>query len=206
MMFEIFQRNFAKDIALSVQGGGATPLASVPGWSNLIDHFGGSSFDQGLYRVIRASDVDEWNARIAIAFPDFNGRVSCFGFDWLGRVLALDSKRVENGQPGVVMFELGTGEALEVPCDVVSFHEEELIEYKDAALASDFHRRWLSAGGAAPKYDQCIGYKKPLFLGGPDELGNLELSDIDVYWHLMGQLVAKAKGLPPGSPVSVRLA
>jgi hypothetical protein len=204
-MFEIFQRNFARDATLSVENGGTAPLSSVPDWSNLIDHFGGSSFDQGLYRVIRASEVGEWNARIAVAFPDFGGRISCFGFDWLGRVFALDPKRVENGQPGVVMFELGTGEALEVPCDIAVFHDEELIEYKDAALASDFHRRWLAGGGSAPKYDQCVGYKKPLFLGGADALGNLELSDIDVYWHVIGQLVAKAKGLPPGTPIGVSL-
>ena len=204
-MFETFQQSFSKDAVLSIGGAGNAPQSEVVGWSDLVDRFGGASFERGLYRVIRASDVGEWNARVAVAFPEFGGRITCFGFDWLGRVFAVDPKRSESGQPGVVMFELGTGEALEIPCNIGSFHDEELIEYGDAALASDFHKRWLENGGAAPQYGQCVGYKKPLFLGGADELGNLEMSDIDVYWHLMGQLVLKAKGLPPCTPIRVSL-
>ncbi len=90
------------------------------------------------------------------------------------------------------MFEPGTGEVLQLPCNLVSFHDEELVEYRDAALASAFHQKWLSLGESAPHYHQCVGYRRPLFLGGSDELGNLEVSDIDVYWHLFGQLIAKA--------------
>ncbi|MDE2595236.1 MAG: DUF1851 domain-containing protein [Sphingomonadales bacterium] len=164
----------------------------------LIEGLGGISFDRGLYRLIQASDVEDWNARVAVAFPEFGERVVCFGFDWLGRVFAVDRERSEHGQPGVVMFEPGTGEALQIPCNIGTFHDEELIEYGDAALASEFHQRWLKNGGSAPRYEQCVGYRKPLFLGGADELSNLVMSDIDVYWHLMGQLIQKAKGLIPG--------
>jgi type VI secretion system (T6SS) immunity protein Tdi1 len=102
------------------------------------------------------------------------------------------------------MFEPGTGEALEIPSNIQTFHDGELIECADAALAIDFHQRWLANGGAEPAYAQCVGYRKPLFLGGTDELENLELSDLDVYWHLMGQLIAKTKGLPLGTPVRFR--
>jgi len=92
------------------------------------------------------------------------------------------------------MFEPGTGEALAIPCNLETFHDEELVEYGDAALASEFQERWLANDGAAPQYGQCIGYKKPLFLGGADELGNLEMFDVDVYWHLMAQLISKVRG------------
>ncbi len=202
-MLDIFQKTFSKDAALSVGGGEHVERSPVAGWDVVIDRLGGASFERGLYRVVRASDVTRWNARIAAAFPEFGGQVMCFGFDWLGRAFAVDPQRLEGGQPGVVMFEPGTGEALEIPCNIASFHDEELIEYRDAALASDFHQRWLANGGAAPDYDQCVGYKKPLFLSGADELSNLELSDIDVYWHLAGQLIASAKGLPPGTQINV---
>jgi hypothetical protein len=40
--------------------------------------------------------------------------------------------------------------------------------------------------GGEPNYDQCVGYKKPLFLAGVDDVENIELSDLDVYRHLMG--------------------
>ena len=111
-MFEVFQRTFARDLELSVKSSGAAPPSSVLGWTAVIDGFGGSSFDRGLYRVMRATDIDEWSARVALAFPHFGSRVVCFAFDWLGRVFAVDLDRNEGGQPGVVMFEPGTGEAL----------------------------------------------------------------------------------------------
>lgn len=204
-MFEVFQKAFSRDAALSIGNTGSVAHFEMADWNNLFDRFGGTSFENGLYRVIRASDVGEWNARVAAAFPEFSERITCFGFDWLGRVFAVDPKRSEGGQSGVIMFEPGTGEALEIPCNIGSFHDEEIIEYGDAALASDFHKRWSANGGSAPQYRQCVGYKKPLFLGGTDELGNLELSDIDVYWHLLGQLILKTKGLPPGVPVRVNV-
>lgn len=204
-MFEVFQKSFSRDAALSIANAGNVAHFEMADCHDLLDRFGGDSFENGRYRVIRASDVAEWNARIAVTFPEFGERVTCFGFDWLGRVFAADPKRSEGGQPGVVMFEPGTGEALEIPCNIGSFHDEELIEYGDAALARDFHKRWIANGGSAPQYGQCVGYKKPLFLGGVDELDNLEMSDIDVYWHLLGQLILKAKGLPPGTPIRISL-
>jgi hypothetical protein len=204
-MFEEFERNFPPDLGRASGGEGAAVKSDVPGFSQLIGRFGGVSFRRGLYRVIRATDLDEWKARVSLGFPEFAGRITCFGYDWLGRAFAVDMQRLERGQPGVVMFEPGTGEALEIPSNLLTFHHDELIEFGDAALAIDFHQRWLASGGAEPGYTQCVGYGKPLFLGGADELENLELSDLDVYWHLMGQLIAKTKGFPQGTPVRINI-
>lgn len=202
-MFEAFQRDFTRD-PWNREGGGvpsAVPIA--PGLAPFFDNLGGASFNDGLYRIIHPADLSRWQDRIHLAFPDFEGRIMCFGFDWLGRVFTLDNKRMEDGQAAVLMFEIGTGEVLEIPSNLESFHETELMNFGEAALAISFHEKWLNAGGAVPRYDQCIGYKIPLFLGGKDEVENLETSDIDVYWHLIGQLVRKTKGLPEGTPVRV---
>jgi len=161
------------------------------------------SFGDGLYRTAHPADQHSWTARVALAFPDYEPYVACFGFDWLGRVFALDSRREQGGRPGVVMFEPGTGQALEIPCNLGSFHDDELLVYADAALARDFFAAWRSAGGGALAYDQCAGYRKPLFLGGADNLSNIERSNIDVYWHLMGQLIAKVRNLPLGTRVDL---
>jgi hypothetical protein len=104
------------------------------------------------------------------------------------------------------MFEPGTGEALAIPSNIQTFHDSELMEFGEAALAISFYQKWMAAsGGQAPAYTQCVGYKTPLFLGGTDEVKNLELSDLDVYWHLMGQLIVKTRSLPPGTPVKDRM-
>lgn len=191
MMFEKFKQSFVPDDGGRV----ARDLESTSGLSSdvvaLLSAFGGASFNAGLYRVVLPGEVSIWNDRVELAFPPFGGRVTCFGYDWLGRVFATDTARTEDGGPGVVMFEPGTGQSLEIPCNIGSFHNEELIDYADAALATEFYDQWRDSGGPPPSRLQCMGYKKPLFLNGKDNIANLELSDLDVYWHIMGQLILK---------------
>ncbi|WP_137935470.1 T6SS immunity protein Tdi1 domain-containing protein [Mesorhizobium comanense] len=200
-MFPKFRQGFSQDAS------GKLDIVridtGVKSLNELFSSFSGASFGRGLYRIVRARDLSVWNDRITLGFPAFAGRITCFGYDWLGRTFAVDTERTEEGEPGVVMFEPGTGEALEVPANVRTFHEMELDEYRDAALASNFHATWLANGGAEPAYDQCIGYNVPLFLGGKDGEENLELTDLEVYWHISAQLIAKARGLPPGTRINV---
>ncbi|TPL05322.1 DUF1851 domain-containing protein [Mesorhizobium sp. B2-4-14] len=204
-MFETFRQNFPIEGRVATDPGTPVVDTGIPGLNELLDSFGGASFQQGLYRIIRPQDVPVWNARINLAFPETNGRVTCFGYDWQGSAFALDSQRLEEGQPGVVLFEPGTAEALEIPNNIVTFHDVLVVENPDAALSANIYLEdWLAAGGTQPGYDQCIGYKRPLFLGGEDDISNQELSDLEVYWHIMGQVIAKVKGLPPGASVNLR--
>lgn len=204
-MFEAFQRNFLRDPQDQPSPNIEVLRPEVPGLREFFAAFGGASFRDGLYRIIAPAELDEWNDRVCLAFPEFEGRITCFGFDWLGSTFAIDSARIESGQKGVVMFEPGTGEALEIPANLITFHDAGLRDFGEAALAISFYEKWRSSGGAAPAFGQCIGYKKPLFLGGSDEVENLEPSDLDVYWHITGQLIRKTRGLPEGTSVSVRM-
>ncbi|RZU15896.1 hypothetical protein EV645_3436 [Kribbella rubisoli] len=79
------------------------------------------------------------------------------------------------------MLEPGTGEALEIPVPVSAFHDDEVVEYSDEALASNFYAEWMAVHESALRLDQCAGYRVPLFLGGDDLVANLELSDLSVY-------------------------
>jgi hypothetical protein len=167
------------------------------------DNFGGGSFRGGLYRVVHAADLDPWSERIGLGFPEWRHCI-CFGYDWLGRAFALDPERPEHGQPGVVMMDPGANEAYAIPSNILTFHETDLMEFTDDVLGSDFYGQWRARRGAMPLYEQCIGYKTPLFLGGQDDAANLEVSDIDVYWHITGQLIERTRGLPPGSPVRIK--
>jgi len=200
-MFETFQQNFTPDPSALPDGGGAPPGLRTPGLGELIARFGGASFNGGLYRIVRTSDLSAWNDRVSLGFPEFAERITCFGYDWLGRAFAIDAARQEQGQPAVLLFEPGTGEALAVPANIQTFHDDELIQHSDRALASNAYNEWLARKGAVPAYAECIGYKVPLFLNGKDTFENMELSDLDVYWHLMGQLIVKTRNLRPGTRV-----
>jgi len=166
-------------------------------------HYGGRFFRRGLYRVVDEAEKLAWNARVEAAFPEFAYDVDCFAYDWLGRAFVLRTSRSVKDTVQILMLEPGTGLVLEIPGDLIQFHDEELVQYPDAALASEFHAAWLNGGGAVPSFGECVGYKVPLFLAGADEITNLDVADVDVYWHLLGQLRKQTKDLPPGTKVNV---
>lgn len=201
-MFEAFRSVFLPDAG---EGAVSVEAASIPSGDDGLDRlralYGGTSFNRGIYRVIGESAVSQLGQMVSIAFPGFTGRISCFAVDWLGRVFALDAARQVDGRAGVVMFEPGTAQALEIPCNVATFHDSELIQYREEALAESFYDQWLSRGGVSPSINQCIAYRRPLFLGGSDTVENLELSDLDVYWTIAAQLIEKTRGLPPGASI-----
>lgn len=121
------------------------------------------------------------------AYPGLQGKIKPFGHDWLGRIFAVDLREARNGL--VLMLEIGTGQALEIPCDMEDFLNEEIIFGSDACLAKSFYDEWCSLGKDAPALGQCIGYKVPLFLGGVDDTTNLEVSDMEVYWGIFSQMM-----------------
>lgn len=172
----------------------------------VIGRLGGCTFDGGLYRVHTADTSRAAEALVAAAYPDLAHRMGhVFGYDWLGRQFAVDRGVPDEG--AVVMFEPGTGEMLEIPVPMTAFHDEELVDFADAALAADFFHRWKELHSEEISGSACVGYRTPLYLGGVDDVANLELTDLEVYWTLMGQIRNQVRGLPPGTRVTgVRLA
>lgn len=178
------------------------PSTPVNGLGDWLDAAGGTAFEGGLYRVHTRASAHASNALVRAAFPEFAARLTCFGYDWLGRQFATDTNRGTGDDPEVILFEPGTGEALEIPVPFSRFHDEELVDYAEDALARSFFNQWKRAGGLAPEFSECVGYRLPLFLGGKDVIENLEILDLDVYWTIMGQLRRRAKGLPVGTPIA----
>jgi hypothetical protein len=196
-MFERFLAAFTVTDGSNVAGRSA--YATVGNW---LDAAGGRTFEGGLYRVHTKASARASDALVRAAFPEFSGRLTSFGYDWLGRQFATDTGRGSIDDPEIMMFEPGTGEALEIPVPFSRFHDEELVDYTEEALARSFFDQWQRSGGPAPTVSECVGYQRPLFLGGKDTVANLEISDLDVYWTIMGQLRRQAKGLPEGTSIS----
>lgn len=199
----LFDDNFARDVDPVRQSQDTAPLASVEhgakGMTAFLSDRAGASYEHGLYRIQRIANMPRWTELAVEAFPEFRGRVFCFGSDWLGRMFALDYERTTNGQFLVLMLEPGTGQALEIPVTFMDFHNEELVQYQNEALAAEFYREWQNSGGRSPTFEQCIGYKKPLFLNGSDITENLEAIDMEVYWSIVAQLLSRIRDLPDGT-------
>jgi hypothetical protein len=203
MLFEQFSSALPRvQLATSSQPWLDDYLVRVTGYREFAYRWAGATFERGLYRIVDSRSGALVAQLVSEAFPDFHERVHAFGYDWLGRVLAVDSGRTDKAQPLVLLLEPGTGEAIEVPYSFLHFHEN-LTEIKDAALASNFFVKWSKQHGSdlPLPVTKCVGYSVPLFLGGRDVIENLELIDMDVYWTVCGQLKLGTSRLPPGSTI-----
>lgn len=196
-----FREHYQVDDRLksNAAGRGAQPGHPVPGVvapvQELLEEIGGLSFNGGLYRTHLLKDVPEWNTTMGQAWTETAGKVCCFGYDWEGRQFALyrGSK--------VLQFSAGDLEMVEIPGDIDAFHNQILVDMAEPALAVAFYEAWKESGGAVPKHDECIGYKRPLFLGGTDWIDNLELIDLDVYWTVSAPLIAQARRVGVGGRI-----
>lgn len=158
---------------------------------------GGATFDNGLYRVHTFTSSLKWSLLIAEFFNDYSNKIYPFGFDWMGRQFCLRS----SGDM-LLMFDPATGEAFELEQTISLLHNEDFANDKDGMLSSVLFTNLLHKNGLANiKYNECLGYKVPLFLGGKDEPNNYEVQDLEVYWHIQNQLYKKVKDLPEGTKI-----
>jgi hypothetical protein len=169
---------------------------------SIIKILGGKTFNGGLYRVLRADQVSEITKSAEQVFPEFSGRIVVFGYDWLGRYFAIDLKQLEGEKPQILMLETGVGEVMNIPVSILDFHNVEMVDHMNDALSSNFYEKWKKENPLPIPFDKCIGYKIPLFLGGADEILNLEVIDLSVYSEICGQLRSKIVKLAPGQTIA----
>lgn len=181
-------------------------VRALQGFTRTGDHlapYSGCNFGGGIYRLYGIEEIEAWTTTVYEGFPEYADRVRCFGRDWLCNQFCLDKQRMENGEALILLFEIGTGKVLKIPETFDNFHSALIVEDPEAVLAEGFFDRWrASVNDLRPlNASECVGYKVPLFLGGKDEVENLERADASVYWHLTAQMFLKIRDLPPGTTV-----
>lgn len=189
-LFKEFRSHYTEDRHDVTESDATLPAdieSHAAGITELLESSGGSSFDDGLYRLHSLADLGKWTTIVEQAFPQYKGHIVCFAYDWLGRQFALDQRKGK--QWHVLMIEPGTGDGIVIPASFADFHNVELVEYAEEALAEPFFDDWLESGGDPLEPSQCVGYIKPLFQGGSDDLENLELTDMEAYWQRCADLL-----------------
>jgi len=201
MILDPFIKRF--EITADSGGSGGTLPSDFggPKLMEIIAAFGGKTFCHGLYRMLRGDEVLAAVTVMEGVFPEFSKRIVPFGYDWLGRYFAVDFRRISDGLPQVLMLEVGAGEAMQIPTSIEDFHNIELVNHADDALSVPFWNRWRQTNPKPLAYSECVGYKVPLFLGGADDISNLEIIDLSVYVHICGQLRNKTRSLPAGQTI-----
>ena len=163
--------------------------------SYIIEEIGGKSYVNGLIRIHTKSTSTFWTKICVDFFNQFLDIVNCFACDWLGRQYA---KLMD--QDIIIRLDPATGQFDELESSLKEFFTELIIEHKEGILNLDQFIDWQNTTGAKQiDFDECVGFTTPLMLGGEDEIWNLEVQDLEVYWELNYQLYLKIYDLPEGS-------
>ena len=166
-------------------------------YETLLEYLGGTQFAKGLFTIIEKSKVDEWSDRVYTMFPVFKDSSKVFAYDWRGRCFGID---VSNGLDNyVIIFDPGTVNTYEIPLNLLDFLNIAIPGATKKCLDSELFIKWYKKEKSVLLKSQCVGFKTPLFLGGKDELSNIEVSDIDVYWYLMTQIHEQVQCLEEGT-------
>jgi hypothetical protein len=151
---------------------------------DFIMNYSKESFGSGLFRVVDSNNLEYFKGLVQSCFSELSDDIRVIGFDWLGRIFVSS----DTSDSEIYMCDAGSHEILEIPLGIKEFLNNEIPAYPDELFALDFYKEYISQGGTSPSYDQCLGYKIPLFLGGLDDLSNIEQIDFDVFWTIMSQL------------------
>ena len=151
---------------------------------DFIMNYSKESFGSGLFMVVDSNNLEYFKGLVQSCFSELSDDIRVIGFDWLGRIFVSS----DTSDSEIYMCDAGSHEILEIPLGIKEFLNNEIPAYPDELFALDFYKEYISQGGTSPSYDQCLGYKIPLFLGGLDDLSNIEQIDFDVFWTIMSQL------------------
>lgn len=163
----------------------------------------GASFGGGLIRFHDNASGPVAAANIESAFGLSTDRVGWVAFDWLGRQFGFMAPDASDAR-AVVVADVGMGQVVGMGTAV-----EFLDGVASGAIGDNLNHESFEAFRQFAKvppltFDQCVGFKVPPFLGGSTAQSNLEVSDVDVYWTLIGQIVAQVgqsqASAPPERP------
>ena len=153
--------------------------------NELFQQFGGFSFDKGIFRIHNFETSQKWTDIVCQSFPKYSDRIIVYGFDWLGRQFAKDMNK-----EFTYLFDIATGEDLQLEQSLSDFFNIELVDYGDETLDISGFSAWNSEN-VELKFNEVVAYKIPLWLGGKDNPSNLEIEDAEVNWEINRQLMLK---------------
>ncbi|GAA3933403.1 hypothetical protein GCM10022244_47360 [Streptomyces gulbargensis] len=199
MSFEVLLRRFpVTGITETGDDGREVP----PTLTDLFRKAAGRTLADGFLRFHTPASAFTSYEACARLIEGVEGRFFPFAFDWSGRELLFDIRDPEARPRYVIMIDPAEGEYYKTGLGLDEFFEAVADEDEDA-LAYPCFEDWRDAHpGTVPlAFDQVVGYKVPLALGGEDDVANMELTDRQVYFELCTQITLQIRELPEGTPV-----
>lgn len=154
----------------------------------LFSCFNGASFNDGELRIVDANNIRQWQENILKIFDIGVETTVPLAYDWLGRIFCFQVATPENPRH-IKMYVPYSANSFEIPCSLEDFFNNVLINNREAAIeAALFSHFKKSLKFHSLPNNKCVGLIKPTFLGGDLSIENMEISDIEVYWDILGQI------------------
>lgn len=146
-------------------------------------------YNHGIYQIVTSVESVELGVMIESVFPTVAGKIVPFAVDWMGRVFAIDSSLCDLHEAATVTcFDLAEPSSFTTNANFDDFHNSVAVDMTDELLNINQLHQWTASHSLPEDGVSCIGYKIPLFMGGLDEIDNMELSIRSVYLHLLTEL------------------
>lgn len=186
-MYSDFLKFFNKSIDYNIYGSD---------YRTFIIAFGGTQFGGGLFTAFAKADIRYWEEKVADVFPEHKGSFLLFGHDWMGRCYAIDRFSEEEK---ILIFDPGALEVYDIPLKFRDFVNKAIPMNPNECLAIDGFMKWHGISKCDISDIECVSYKIPPFLGGADEIANLEVSKLVDYWKIIGRTAKTFRGeeVPP---------
>lgn len=158
---------------------------------NLIKDYGGKIFNKGLFKIHTFEMVSKWtNVLSQEYFKDELKDVSyfCFGSNWQGCMYCINKKNNL-----IIYFDPATCEFFESEdTSIEDFFNSVLVDGEyDIIFEEYFEEVYKYLELDKINYEESIGHKVYLHLGGEDDKNNLEIVNTEVLWDLQIQIANK---------------
>lgn len=186
-MFEKFLSQYSRDA--SSQPPAIQSKFEIKAILKDIYDFNHTSFSNGLFRVIDFNKIEYWKEIISKVFDIDHLQITPFGYDWLGRIFAIESNNnTPTGQ--IFLFVPYSSDSFKIPSSLIDFFDQILITEREAAVEATLFSKFIHSNKINNiPIDKCASLNKPTFLGGDLTIGNMALCDIEVYWDIFGQVL-----------------
>ncbi|MBB3696573.1 DUF1851 domain-containing protein [Flammeovirga yaeyamensis] len=160
---------------------GIKPLAHI---NQVLEKYGGSIIENGFFRIHTFGSSIFWLKEIVSFFKIETVTFIPFAYDFYGRQYASNVN-----DDTITMFDPSDGEKYFLDNMPISeFFNEFVVENREEPCGYSDFKSLSNLYGEILRSSDCLGFKKLLFLGGEDELENLEVQDMEMYWELNKQL------------------
>ncbi|MDR2924360.1 MAG: hypothetical protein LBU76_00100 [Azoarcus sp.] len=156
---------------------------------NVIVNYGGNIYNNGLLKIHTFDYVKKWTSLLAEYFKEevkpFN--MCCFASNWQGNMCCIDknNKRIS-------YFDPATCEIFSADISIEQFFNKTLTDGEyDIIFEEYFNEAYKYMKIKTLNYENSVGHKQYLHLGGEDDVSNFEITNTEVLWELQMQVCEK---------------